>query len=233
MKVYVEDAEALMKKTEPVIFAIEPHDILPVCMAALADPVNVFPGIHAEGCVTSIAYKIPILKHIFTWVGSGSIDKKNLIRMISKGKSPMICIGGAHEVIYMKNRTEYVLYMHSRFGYIKLAMEQGIDIVPTFAFGQRHAWDFYVPGADWIHALGRKIGFIPMIFFGLWGIPLGPPKRTPVTVVIGAPIAVPKIKNPTLEQLSEYSAKVIESVKRIFEENKDKHGAAGCTLKVL
>lgn len=231
---YAEDAEALMQRNRPVIFALEPHDILPLSMAALSDAVQVFPGIRARGCVTSIAYKIPILKHVFTWVGSGSIDKENVVDMISKGESPMICVGGAHEVIYMENSSEYVLYMSPRLGYVKIAMQQGVDIVPMFAFGQRNLWDYYIPSSTWLHSLGRKIGFIPLIYTGMWGLPLAPPKAGgQVTVVLGAPVEIPKIAEPTPEQLAEYALKVIEGVQRIFEENKDKNGAAGCTLKIL
>jgi hypothetical protein len=233
VKVYAQDPEALRKETRPVMIAIEPHDILPIGMVGLTANVMPFNNIKTMGCVTSIAYKVPLVKHIFTWVGSGSADKENIIATIRAGFSPMICVGGAHEVIYMKNRNEYVLYLKHHLGYVKLAMQQGIDIVPTFVFGQRYAWDFFVPEASWVHSIGRKIGFIPMMFTGLWGLPMGPPKQVPLTVVLGAPIAVPHLESPSSKVLEEYNDKVIESLRRIFNENKDKHGAARCTLTIM
>lgn len=35
------------------------------------------------------------------------------------------------------------------------------------------------------------MGFVPMIFFGQWGIPFGVPKSRPLTVVVGTPLEVP------------------------------------------
>ena len=35
------------------------------------------------------------------------------------------------------------------------------------------------------------MGFVPMIFFGQWGLPFGVPKARPLTVVVGSPVEVP------------------------------------------
>jgi hypothetical protein len=41
------------------------------------------------------------------------------------------------------------------------------------------------------------MGFVPMVFFGQWGLPFGVPKSRPLTVVVGTPIEAPKRKTAT------------------------------------
>ena len=41
------------------------------------------------------------------------------------------------------------------------------------------------------------MGFVPMVFFGQWGLPFGVPKSRPLTVVVGTPIEGPKRKTTT------------------------------------
>jgi hypothetical protein len=43
-----------------------------------------------------------------------------------------------------------------------------------------------------------------MIFYGLWGIPYAMPKPCPLTVVVSSPIIIPKIENPTSEDINKY-----------------------------
>jgi hypothetical protein len=40
--------------------------------------------------------------------------------------------------------------------------------------------------------MGRQLGFVPMVFFGQWGMPFGVPKSRPLTVVVGTPLEAPK-----------------------------------------
>lgn len=41
---------------------------------------------------------------------------------------------------------------------------------------------------------GRKIGFIPLMFSGIFGLPYAMPAPTPLNLVVGAPILVPKME---------------------------------------
>jgi hypothetical protein len=46
------------------------------------------------------------MKNIYTWARAVSIDKKNLIRMLDNGYSPVICPGGVQEVLLMESTDE-------------------------------------------------------------------------------------------------------------------------------
>jgi len=81
--------------------------------------------------------------------------------------------------------------------------------------------------------LGRKVGFLPMMFFGLFGIPLGIPKPVPLTVLLGKPIEIPKIDNPSKADIDKYHTRLIASVETLYNENRAEYGYADVPLRIL
>ena len=85
------------------------------------------------------------------------------------------------------------IFLRSRFGFVKMAMTTGADLVPVFAFGQSSIFGYARPGPPLFprgtaRLLSRALGFAPMLFWGRWGLPV--PYAVPVHVVVGAPIRV-------------------------------------------
>jgi 2-acylglycerol O-acyltransferase 2 len=101
LKVLVEDLSAL-ESSGPAIFALEPHDVLPLSIFAFSDVIKGFKGHTCIGCVTSACFSVPLMRHVYTWVKAQSIDKKNLLKLLSEGFSPIICPGGVQEVTLMQ-----------------------------------------------------------------------------------------------------------------------------------
>lgn len=232
MKIIVEDKEAL-DKCKQVIFTIEPHDILPLSIFAFNDCLSGLKSLKCLGCVTSACFKVPLMRHVYTWMNAYSVDKKDVLKIISKGYSPVICPGGVAEVIYLENRKELVLFMKKRFGYIKIAVQHGIPIVPVMAFGLRDSFNFYVSKNEFLCSFGRKAGFLPLWFTGVFGTPLGPAKPCNYTNVIAPPIIVKKIEKPSEDDLQKYQALVHKELKRIFETYKEEFGMGDVTLKII
>jgi len=77
---------------------------------------------------------------------------------------------------------------------------------------------------------------MPLLFLGVFNIPFAPPRRTNITLVIGAPIPVPKTNEKDAnydEVVKKTQAEFVASMERIFEENKAKFGMEENTLKIL
>ena len=51
------------------------------------------------------------MRNIYTWIQAGSIDKKNFIRMLDNGYSPVICPGGVQEVLLLDSDNECKMMM--------------------------------------------------------------------------------------------------------------------------
>ena len=231
-RLILEDFEDI-KNSGQAIFAVEPHDILPLSIFAFNDKLNGIPGHKCLGCITSFCFNIPFMRHLYTWVNSTSVDKKNFISLIESGISPVMCPGGVQEVTLMESDKECVLYLNSRFGFIKLALQYGIPIVPAFTFGQRKSYTSWVPKNKFIINIGRKIGFMPLLFFGLWGLPFAPALPVDYTVVVGTSIKLPKIADPSHSEVQKYHALYISKLSALYEANKAKYDMGDVSLRIV
>ncbi len=54
-------------------------------------------------------FSLPLMKHILTWVGAVSIDRKNILRFLAQGYSVNVCSGGVAEVEFL-DRDNGALY---------------------------------------------------------------------------------------------------------------------------
>lgn len=175
IKLVLEDPTAV-ENSGVAIFALEPHDVLPLSIFALNDFFGGIKGHSTLGCLTGACFKIPLMRHMYTWVNAHSIDKKSVQKMLANKISPVLCPGGVQEVLLMENDSECVLFLKSRMGFVKLAMQNDAALVPVFSFGLRNMFSFWAPKSKFVKSIGRQIGFLPMLFFGMWGVPFGPAK---------------------------------------------------------
>jgi 2-acylglycerol O-acyltransferase 2 len=232
MKVVVEDVDAL-KASAPCIFALEPHDVLPVSYFSFNDFFNALPGHSCRGTITSICFSTPLLKHMYTWVNAISVDKQSIVSHLKSGVSVIICPGGVTEVALKENEDECVLFLKSRLGFVKLALQFGLPIVPVFSFGLHNAYSAWIPKSKTAKWLAKKVGFMPMIFFGVYGIPYGPAKPCKLANVIGVPIKCPKIEEPSEEDIKKYHAIYLVEIERIYEAYKKDFGMENIKLRIV
>ena len=58
------------------------------------------------------------------------------------------------------------------------------------------------------------------------------PFRKPITVVVGEPIPVEKVENPTDEQVQELHAKYLDGLKDVYNKYNDKYGDTNVKLTI-
>ena len=110
LKVILEDFEAMKISAEsgrPAIFVLEPHDVLPVSIFSLCDYLQALPGKRRLiGCISSACFRVPLMRHVWSWVCAESIDRTNVVRLLKDGVSVCLCPGGVKEVIYMAQQQQ-------------------------------------------------------------------------------------------------------------------------------
>lgn len=232
MKVIVEDLEAL-SASSPVIFATEPHDILPLSMVSFGDALKAMGTQKCIGCVSSACFSVPLMRHVWTWCAASSASRRAIVSLLNQGLSPVICPGGAREVAYLSKKKECVLFLNERLGFIKLAYRSGTPIVPVFSFGLRKQFDYWPVKNKLIQQIGRHFGFLPILFFGQFGTIFGPGKPCDLVNVVGKPILVPKKSDPTEAELRAVSKKYIDATREIFEKYKSEYGMSEYELRIL
>jgi len=167
LKVTIEDYDALNAINnrdgpgKTAIFACEPHDILGYPVFLFNPSLNILPGRIGETVsilMTGAIFKLPIMKHIFTWLGGYSVDKKIFRDRLARNEACAFVPGGVQEVtlIDSKKPEEIVLYLKDRKGFVKLALEKGVAIVPVFFFHLDGSYGYFVPKGKLMTKFGKS-----------------------------------------------------------------------------
>jgi len=243
LKVTIEDYDEIQRYSDEdraVIMAFEPHDILPYSVFCVNKSLSILPGkVGQSGCalMTSAVFRMPIMKNIYSWLGADSVDKATFRKHLQNGTSLAFCPGGVQEVMYLDNPDsphEIVLYLQSRKGFIKLALENGSPILPVFTFHLDGSYGYSIPKGKLCGVLARTIGFLPLLFWGRFYIPLGIPYPKKLSVVFGRAIDLPKVEKSqiTIELVNKYHQMFVDEMISLFERHKLVEGYGHRTLKI-
>src|SRR6056297_570746 len=132
-------------------------------------------------------------------------------------------VGGSEEILLMEYQRENV-YILERKGFIKYALQHGYTIALGYLFGESNLYHTITWGRKLRLALFKRFK-IPIFFArGRWFFPLLPERATPLNAVVGNPIDLPRIADPTQEDIDKYHAIYIEKLTALFERNKAAFG---------
>lgn len=242
LKTVIEDEEDLIRHSEQnkaLIFAFNPHDMLPYAVFAFSPALRRLPGKIGEfhNCLmTSAIFSIPFIRHVYTWVSGLSVDKKTFLGRLHSGESFTFTPGGVQEVLMLnpKSPSDVILYLKKRKGFIKLALTTGSPVVPVFAFNLDGSYSYWFPRGRLTEKISRAAGIVPIVFWGRWFIPFGIPHPQKIHVVIGQAIDVPKEgDNVTQESIDKYHGIFMEELEALFERHKQEAGYGDRHLKII
>ncbi|KAJ3076471.1 diacylglycerol O-acyltransferase 1 [Podochytrium sp. JEL0797] len=214
------------KSKKPYIFGYHPHGVMGLG-AVLTFGSNalqidqILEGVEICPATLDANFYVPVLKDMLLSQGFISASKKSLFAALGQGKSVMLAVGGAQEAIFAKPGVNH-LVLKDRKGFVKIALQTGANLVPVFAFGENDIWD-QVDNSEGRIVRAFQLGVkrwtkvSPVLFYGRFG-PV--PYRRPVKVVVGAPIEVPKVENPSLEVVSEYHVLYLKELEKLYQQHK-------------
>ena len=79
------------------------------------------------------------------------------------------------------------IFICKRKGFVRMAVEEGIDIIPVYHFGNTQLFSF---GPKGLEEWGRKWRLSLGLLYGVAGLPI--PRWRPLMMAVGAPVAVVK-----------------------------------------
>ncbi|OAD56202.1 2-acylglycerol O-acyltransferase 1 [Eufriesea mexicana] len=224
------------------LFCSFPHGILSMgVFGAFSTDVlgckKLFPGLDFRVVVLDQHFRIPLFRE-YAYLFSGvSSSAESINHQLSTkppppftGRATVLIVGGASESLECKPGT-YRILVKRRKGFVKIALKHGAPLVPVFSFGETDVYDqLYRSEGSLLkrtqHYIRKKIGIAPVILRGRgffqysFGIIA---QRRPITVVVGSPMDLPKIEEPTAEQIDHYHEKFIEHLLALFENEKHKY----------
>ncbi|KII86073.1 hypothetical protein PLICRDRAFT_44532 [Plicaturopsis crispa FD-325 SS-3] len=219
----------------PYVFGYHPHGIISIgAIVTFATEATgfskAFPGIRPHLLTLAANFHIPFYRDTILALGVCSVSKQSCSNILKKGPGEAITIvvGGAAESLSAHPGTAD-LTLRKRLGFIKVAIQNGADLVPVFSFGENDIFD-QMPNekGTTVYALQKKFqsvfGFTLPLFHGrgLLNYNLGlMPYRRRIVSVIGNPIHVTKCEKPTLEDIMAVQKQYIEELTRIWNTYKD------------
>lgn len=240
LKTTLEDSENLKKASEKrkgIFFCLEPHDILPFPAVAFHPCLKRVPS-QINCCVltSSAILQTPFMRQIFSWILSHPADKRTIRSLLSRNLSPVLVPGGVQEVTLLdpSQPHQLTLFLKSRKGFVKIALENGTPIVPAFAFNLDGCCKFWLPRGKLFKNLARSLGFMPVFVWGRFNIPLAIPKPKKIHVVIGSPIDIPfEGTNVTQDNIDKWHDIFLKELEALFERHKYAEGYGDRKLNIV
>nr|XP_056714460.1 diacylglycerol O-acyltransferase 2 [Euleptes europaea] len=222
------------------ILGYHPHGIFAVgafCnFATEATGVSLkFPGIRLHLATLVGNFKMPILRDYIMSGGLCPVNRDSIDYILSKkgtGNAIVIVVGGAAESLNCVPGKNSVT-LKNRKGFVKQAIRNGADLVPVYSFGENEnlkqvvfeegSWGLWVQ-----KKIKKYMGFAPCLFHGrglfssnTWGLL---PYAKPINTVVGEPITIPKIDNPSQKEVDFYHSLYVTSLQKLFDKHKTKFG---------
>ncbi|KAF5299235.1 hypothetical protein FQA39_LY02408 [Lamprigera yunnana] len=206
------------------IFCCFPHGIMPCALFgafnnSYSEFRNLFPNHTPHLLGMKAIFYFPFLRDLLLSLGTPR-----------GGKIVGLLVGGAEEAFYAKPG-HYEVVLKERKGFVKIALKNGAPLVPVYSFGENELFNQLSnpKGSlirriqDWVKSMTGVAVAVP-IGRGLFQYSFGLiPFRKPLHTIVGKPIELVKIPNPTQEQIDEVHKEFVKQLVALFEEQKHKY----------
>ncbi|KAF6773305.1 hypothetical protein AHF37_07553 [Paragonimus kellicotti] len=148
-----------------------------------------------------------------------------------RGNFVIVVLGGAPEALDSRPG-KYIFHTNRRYGFFKLALTTGSTLVPCISFGETNMYQQIKnpPGGrlrKFQDRFTEIATFSPPIFYARAWMPY----RTPVNTVVGTPIPVPKVEQPSREQVAELKDLYLDKLNQLFQRYKPIYDPQACDLE--
>uniref|UniRef100_H2Z8T5 Acyltransferase n=1 Tax=Ciona savignyi TaxID=51511 RepID=H2Z8T5_CIOSA len=231
--------------TRNYIFGIHPHGVL--CVGSFthfstngSNFDHIFPGFKSYLTMLPFWFKTPFFRDYAMTGGLVPSSKKAIQHIITRPKGGNICCiipGGAPESLNARPG-DVVLILKNRIGFLKMAVTNGVPLVPVFSFGDHALWEQKPnPPGSFIRRFqdsSQKWTQVALPMFharGIFQYNYGlMPYRRSVHTVVGEPIEIVQRSNPTSEELLQLQELYISRLRDMFEAHKSKYLPDDCKL---
>lgn len=181
----------------------------------------------------TVLFRIPVIREIALWTGCVDARRSVAERLIRRGDSILVLPGGQAEQIRTVHGRE-MLYLRNRKGFIRLALQFNIPVVPVYVFGVS---DYYHT-SNWASQfrlwLIQALGVAIPLAWGLYGS-IVCPLPVPTTVVMGEPIrlASPAVSgSPSETEIYCAHEQFCQSLCKLFDQHKQVLGYGKRVLEI-
>ena len=237
MRCILESEGAVLHEDRPMILAGVPHGLFPIGMLCLSLANCMLPFRWTRGAAASITLRLPIWRQVLGWNGGIEVSRKAIKSALTEGDNVAVMsdgIAGMFAADAGMRTGKEVIVLKKRRGLVRIALETGSPLVPFVCLGNTKAC---LPATDRfgiMEALSRMLGASFIWPAGRWGLPI--PYRTPITVVIGAPLLSPcsePIPSPPEAMVDAMHEQLMSEVSAMYYRWRNVAGYAGVELEII
>lgn len=238
------DCELIVHKPISVkqcVIGLHPHGILPFgTIVNIASETTQFsqkyPYLTNRIVIAaSTLFLYPGFKEFLSYLGIMDCSRFNAERLLDKGHTVAVFPGGTREALYANPEEEW-LDLKRKLGFVRLAMRNGIPLVPCYSFNE--STHFKQLHYDYLDQFWM-VRFLRIHTQLVFGLPLFPfvfnllPPRCKIVTVLGEPINVPLNTNPSEKEVQEVSGKYIAGLEKLYNDYAHKYNSiSGKKLKI-
>lgn len=200
------------------LFGYHPHGIMPLTLIWLrvgTEWEKLFPGVTFAPLTASVMHLVPVMRDLLQWMGGREVSKESIQLALRNKRNCLLIPGGQAEMLESNSNIDEVVIITKHIGFVRLALQENVKLVPILSIGDVDILDnISLPIIQkWFL---RRIGFAaPFNPYGLYYLPI--PRPIPVTVIVGKPIILPYILNPTELEIKKYLFEYFNELKLIFD----------------
>ena len=173
-----------------------------------------------KGVILSALMWLPFTNELTEYFSAVPSDYHSMKRTLTEGQSISVALGGMREML----GDNYIV--KRRRGIFKMALETGTPILPVLSFGENRLFsivDINPSIQTWLEKYDICICIPTMNSIYKWLGMLESPLKDPITSVVGSPIKVDQILNPTEQDINKLRERYIEALQDLFmKENPNK-----------
>jgi 2-acylglycerol O-acyltransferase 2 len=220
--IYTQPKESYNFEQQLYIKCFMPHGVLPfggLCILGDSQEQDAFGVQNNRLVMAHQIWEFAFLNQAMKAMGGIPAGYKEMFQTLKDGNSIMICPGGVRQAVISSHQLEKIAIMR-RKGMFRLALQTGTPLIPIYTFGLSEVY----------HRSGVAIT-LPFLFgndkdtfawqWGRWWTAF--PLQVPLTTVVGNPISVEKVLEPTEEQILQLREQYCKAVRELFEEWKGKY----------
>jgi len=175
--------------------------------------INAIMGIPFMGAAASAVFRAPLLRYL-TLLGCIDVSGPAMAKAIKDGYAVGMNPDGIAG-IFKCNHDKEVVFLKERKGLAKLCLRHGIPLVPAYSVGNSEAFNLWFDPFGVMEGASRQLQTSLFIYWGRLGLPI--PRRVNVTLLIGQPIQVTKVEDPTQEQVDALHEQLLCAMKETFD----------------
>jgi len=214
-----EEIRVILKTGKKFILAFQPHGV--ISFVGFCAGINAPEDLRCiKTAVASILLKVPILKHvlgIFGLIDASASSMRRHFKNDGIDGCIVLYVGGIAE-LFKSSRKEERIYLSGRKGFIKVALREGVDVVPAYLFGNTSVLTVWKFGP--LAALSRRLQTSVTYYWGKFYLPI--PRDETLIYARGKPLGLPHIPEPTQEDVDKWHEIYCKEVTALFDKYKEK-----------